>query len=230
MMSIEKLKTKWPIVAGLGGGFVAGLIDIITNEEAAFTFKISRILFKQGVEVNALWPLLVVAIISGFIIWGMETDTRKQAMIQGLSILSILTVITPYKNEGIHGQKLESSSIENSLDQAFHVEFASNISDQMDIVENATIIENKWISSTKPETTWKSFFNNSILVKEKDHNLKSGDRVEIIDCWDTPLRGYRYIKIKYNFKNKIDDGWIWSGKGPEYWFAVKPDKADVCRK
>jgi hypothetical protein len=98
-----------------------------------------------------------------------------------------------------------------------------------EVTANATIIYNEWVSSNRPETNAMSFFTNSIDIQKIPFGngylaLPNGIRVQIIDTYDTSLRGYRYLHIKFYYYNRLWDGWIYSGKKPNYYVNVSLDR------
>lgn len=93
------------------------------------------------------------------------------------------------------------------------------------VAGNATIVSNDWVSSTRPEEGSMTFLNNAVNVQKiqiggSNLSLPPGTKVQVIDSYDTPLRSYRYLHIRFNYYGRVWDGWIYSGKKPNYYACV----------
>lgn len=230
-------KLNYPICfSSIFGGAIAVIIDLLTNDNAAVTLKIHTIFATQfGWKIGGEWVILCIALIPPVICWILDTPSKKEALMTGLSVFAFLNVATPYKG-AIKQEPIPVNSIGLNSQNSFGIFTASsfdqpNKENPIYLASNATIIENDWISSCKPSYSGpmglRSLLNNSInFCPIGDDHLETGDRIRIIEIWDTDLRGYRYVKIQYMRTNKVMIGWIWAGKKPSYWSQVLPDDED----
>ena len=92
---------------------------------------------------------------------------------------------------------------------------------------NAVLNYRKGVSNCKPHYLGlfglTSLINNRIGFCPESYVLPVGKRVQILDCWNTGFRGYRYVKIGYERDGIVKTGWVSSGKAPDYWQSVRPD-------
>lgn len=95
---------------------------------------------------------------------------------------------------------------------------------------NGTILDESTVSSCKP--SYYGFLGLSSLIYNKlhicrtGHILKYGERVKILDTWETWARGYWYAKINYLLDEKIHTGWVQAGWKEYPWGFLQPDKTD----
>jgi len=214
------------------GGFIAVIIDLLTNNNAAITLKIKDVLLRNlEWMINGGWIILGIVVIPAVVCAILETSSKKEGLMTGLSVFAFLNVATPYS--GTIGQETipvsPSVMVNDEVNERF--QFTSYTIDKKtgapQLEANATIIKNEWVSSCKPSYSGvlgiQSLVNNSIDYCPTGDILAPNERVRIIDQWDTNLRSYRYVEVRYLRDGVLKAGWIWSGQGPDFWMFVMPD-------
>ena len=228
-------KFNYPICfSSFFGGAIAVIIDLLSNDNAAVTLKM-RAMFANHFawKIGGEWIILLIAVIPPIVCWILETPSRKEAFMTGLSVFAFLNVTAPYKGENRQEAVPTSPTAFQTEDLSQFSSWRYQVSGktQNRLLSNATIISNDWISSCKPSSSgvagWKSLVNNEINYCPVDDRLKPRERVRIVALFDTSLRGYRYVKVQYERNNRLKSGWIWAGKGPSsYWTQILPDDED----
>jgi hypothetical protein len=200
------------------------------------------------------YGVLFIVLLMGLVIcWIYEPKTKLDAFIRGMSIFALLSLAPPVDvktSQPVNEASTQSpakvspvSSTDNYIrpsadmqemkvwNAAFREPTAGYrwVSLLPQVATNATIIYNEWVSSTQPETGTMSFITNSINIQKLQYAnapvvLAKGTRVQVLATYDTPSRGYRYLHIKFYMYNQVWDGWIYSGKKPDYYINVALDR------
>jgi hypothetical protein len=198
------------------------------------------------------YVLLLLILFMGLIIcWVHEPKTKVDAFFRGMSIFAVLSLAPPV--EETQSQPVSDSSTQinhlpvNSAAKsdlyirpntglqmpvwsASYTEPRNNpyTDTYLQITTNATVRSNDWVSSTRPEEGSMTFLNNAVNIQKiqiggSNLSLPPGTKVQVIDSYDTPLRSYRYLHIRFNYYGRVWDGWIYSGKKPNYYACVSVD-------
>ncbi len=236
------------IIAGWGGAFLASIIDNMTNGSASITAKFLSRFFPDNNElISQLYVALGVGLIGAFICWIYTPKTRPEAFIKGLTIFAILNISNPYPGDG-SAQLPKSNANDISKHTtivfpetqhkqilSFQAGFLNFDQQQKDTISsfkpNATIQKfsaTEWVSDIKPYTTFSSFFNGKIYFRvAKGEVLKENQKVQIIDYYFTPVKEYKYVKIRYqDEKGQYKEGWIKAGKKSEWSYVIPNNTED----
>lgn len=225
--SLTMKSRKWEVLlAGALGAFFAGLGDWLTNKGGSIVAELERLLELPGGEISSL---MLMGLAGATICWVFHPDTKIDGFARGLAILTVIGI--PTKNQITDKQPETSSSYSAPVASdkwlasmaLTDVNLQANPdcpSDGGRFLANATIVQNEWISSTKPEVRWPS---TDIFVTKCGNTLAPGQRVQKLDSYETPLKGFYYIKVRYQENGVTRIGWIYSGRNPNFWQQVKPD-------
>jgi len=231
--------------AGFMGGLILAIVDLSSNDNAAIALKFQAVLVKLelfGLAQNGgAIGVVLVAALGALFCWVWPVRSRGDAFIRGFSVFAILSVGTPFKLTK-EGEKLERpgepAKHESRISLIPEARAQSTTPIETPPAESpdepsATVTINHYgISSCKPHY-WGifglgSFFNNTLEVCKTGHILLKGAKVQILECWDTGLRDYRYARISYVWKDKRNIGWAMTGQGPAYWTNIVPDAASTA--
>lgn len=225
------------MLAGFLGAELIAFGDLAVNNEAAAIIKIQN-LFPNSYYAGLI-AFLLIGVIGAAVCWVFTPKTRMDAFARGFSVFALLN-ITPYQGPpgesqipvsppATNAQPNDSLSLKTAplpREWVMLTAFRQNVPPPQQPYGNATIVSNEWISSCKPSTYPMTFLNNQIKICKVDHVLKPGQRVQLLEFFETGFRGYRYAKIQYQFDGQERTGWIWTGRRPYYWVAVAPDKPE----
>lgn len=251
-ISKENADKCYILLAGVTGTFILLMADLCTANPAIY--KAGNLLSKHlsmspHDDGSINYFVLFIVLLMGLVLcWIHEPKTKVDAFIRGMSIFAVLSLAPPVDlqssqpvNEAaltipakVSPVKSSDSYMRPSLDMqvwntAYTLPHTRNKYLLPQVAANATIIYNEWVSSTRPEPGTMSFITNSINIQKVMHGssplvLPQGTRVQVVDTYDTPMRGYRYLHIKCFYYNTIWDGWIYSGKSPNYYINVAMDR------
>lgn len=237
-------------VAGFLGGACLCIGDLLTNDTAATVLKFQAVIAKYlmpSIQNGGLVGVLVVGALGALFCWIWPVATRGEAFARGFSVFAILAVGTPYS--AIQGEvndprqrvspvaakpaPARTSGFPGLATRAHAAEFLEGAAALKSASgrPNAEVVAHSPVSSCKP-SYWGplglgSLFNNSLKWCQTDHWIAPGSKVEILACWDTGFRHYRYVQVVYAWKGAATVGWISSGKRPDHWRFVRP--ADEAR-
>lgn len=233
--------------AGFMGGLLLAIGDLATNDKAATVLKFQaalKALDLPGVQNAGFVGLCVIGFLGALFCWIWPVASRGDAFVRGFSVFAILSVGTPYKiakdqlpvqrPAELPAQKLQSRTF--SLISEAHAQDTRH-EQTPSILPNAVpatvTIVHTGVSSCKPRY-WGifgigSFINNTLEICETGHTLPIGTKVEILDCWDTGFRSYRYVKISYTWEGGRKIGWAITGQAPAYWSYIVPETSALSR-
>jgi hypothetical protein len=233
-----------------GGGAVALCVaDLLTNAQAATLLKLgaagAKFIGEYSPNLHILGLLLTV-LIAVFLVWLRRPTSRESAFLLGVSSFTVLSIGAPYsslQNEqgtaqpgAEHslpaGQPLPKGNASSLLDLfigSAHAQPAPSPAPAAPPGPNATVIwKEVGISSCKPEYLGpfglKSFFTNTLRFCAGAERLRYPERVEVLGCWTSGLRNYRYVEVAYERNGTRRTGWIPDGQLPSVWVSVRPDK------
>lgn len=230
---VMKVAKFWEVLlAGGIGAFVASITDMFTNQgESGIAELTKRIhLGSEGVA------LLLLVVLGVAICWVFRPATKLDGFARGLAILTIIGISSKNNlaDEGLSTQQLSlnpTQKVEQPLLASLtwidihKLYFAPCPIGSGAFVPNATVIDNEWISSTKPETKWHSL---DIFTTHCDNVLKEGQQIQLIDSFETSFMGYYYVQVKYqDSKKTLRTGWIYSGRSPNHFQKIKPDNSKL---
>ena len=161
--------------------------------------------------------------------WVDKPGKKSDAFARGVGIIGIIAATFQLPAT----EKVNSTDPNNFLDESNNttnkteavdtysspdeVQFlnANYIETEFQADNNATIIDNNWISSCAPSYSGflglGSFFTKKINVRRNGDSLASGERIKVLGRWETNWSGFRYLKIQYD-RNGLKTGWIYVGK------------------
>lgn len=224
-----KIAKMWEVLlAGGIGALIAGFTDLFTNQGSSGVAELSR---KIGLGGDGISLMLLVLVGIG-ICWVFRPATKLDGFARGLAVLTLIGITSKNNiaDEGPQTQQVESSINTQQVDQPLlaSIEWI-DISYNTDFVPcpeasgafkpNATIINNSWISSTKPST---KALNSNIFTTACGNVLSKGQKVQLAGYYETSFQGYYYVQIKYMDGNTLRTGWVYSGRSPNHFQQVKP--------
>ena len=226
---VVKVAKIWEVLlAGGIGAFVASIADMFTNQGESGVAELTKRI-HLGSEGLALLLLVVLGVA---ICWVVRPATKLDGFARGLAILTIIGISSKNNlaDEGLSTQQL-SLKHTKKIDQPLFasltwVDIHKPNYDPCPIGSgafepNATVLNNEWISSTKPKTKW---YSSDIFTTQCDNILKEGQHIQLIDYFETSFMGYYYVQVKYqDSKNTLRTGWIYSGRSPNHFQKIKPD-------
>lgn len=229
-----KIAKMWEVLlAGGIGAFIAGFTDLFTNQGSSGVAELSRKIALGGDSISLL---LLVALGVG-ICWVFRPATKLDGFARGLAILTLIGITSKNNmaDEGPPTQQLESSIKTQQIDQpllasidwmniTYDSDFAPCPKSSGTFNPNATVANNSWISSTKPET---KAFSTNIFTTNCDNSLKQGQKIQLVGYYETTFKGYYYVQINYMDVNTLRTGWIYSGRSPNHFQQVKPFNANL---
>lgn len=235
---------SWAIVlSGAFGGFLAAIIDNLSNGDASITVKLmSRYFDGFNNPMTQVTVAILVGVVGGIICWIYTPNSKPDGFMRGLTIFTALNLISPYGGNSTdnHGasstdtDKINKYTGPQQVNEASLIPALIQIPSSQDFNPNATITEfesTEWVSSIKPYTTLGSIFSGSIYYREIDgETLSKGQQVEIVDTYITPFREFKYVKIRYKDKSEaLKEGWIKAGEESK-WRYVKPAGQESSKK
>jgi hypothetical protein len=232
---------KSTYLAGLAGSLVALIASIALGNGDAIqnTAEKMRTLFQMsdGARLSITIVLMVIIVVLGIVVcWVYSPPNKADAFVRGCSTLVLLS-LSP---NTAHNNQIPVSTM-NNHSPGYHVtetpSFSSTHKDVSPIkavsliyldseIEqgyspNAKVIYNEWISTCKPSTGLGSFFFNTITICKNNDKLNKDEEIQVLnDYYDTPVKSYRYLHIRYLRGNAVKEGWIYSGKKPDYYSNV----------
>lgn len=229
-----KIAKMWEVLlAGGIGAFIAGFTDLFTNQGSSGVAELSRKINLGGDGIS----LLILMALGVGICWVFRPATKLDGFARGLAILTLIGITSKNNiaDEGPSTQPLDALNFNQKIEQPFlaslewinisHVpEFAPCPEAKGSFNPNATVANNSWISSTKPET---KALNANIFTTNCDNSLKQGQKIQLVGYYETTFKGYYYVQINYMDVNTLRTGWIYSGRSPNHFQQVKPFNANL---
>lgn len=227
--AIFKIAKMWEVLlAGGIGAFIAGFTDLFTNQGSSGVAELSRKINLGGDGIS----LLILMALGVGICWVFRPATKLDGFARGLAILTLIGITSKNNiaDEGPPTQQLESSIKAQQVDQpllasiewihvTYNTDFVPCPKATGTFNPNATVANNSWISSTKPET---KALNANIFTTNCDNILKQGQKIQLVGFYETTFKGYYYVQIKYKDGSTLRTGWIYSGRSPNHFQQVKP--------
>ena len=224
------------LAGGLGALFL-GFGDLLNNDTAATVLKIGAMIKRHvypGIESGGSIGLCLLVLFGVCVCWIYQPKTRIDAFARGLSVFALLTVATPYQAAGLEQPTFVERTASLFEPASAHAQQREEHGDRETTTTaterlqktNATIKKAVTLSSCKPKYSGifalGSLINNTMEYCPGD-KLKPGTRVLLLEHWDSGLRNYRYVKIRYRLGDEVRSGWLLAGKKPNYWLYITPD-------
>lgn len=214
--------------------------DLATNDTAATVLKINGAVKRLFPEFGSGGYVALVIMIAGalFLAWLRNPKNKTESFALGMSVFTALIVISPYKElrkEAEAQQQPQPSASKRVAEADFSIISEAYAQDGADpaykyvvSASNASIRKDVGVSSCKPyyegPLGLSSWINNRVGFCDEPYELKSGMRAQVLECWDTGFRNYRYVKLGYEIASKSKTGWVPDGRVPDVWIYVHPDK------
>ncbi len=224
----------WEILTAAGfGAFLAGITDWITNKGDSIVSNFAKILPFFKSESLALFGLVILGL---GISWVFKPVTKVDGFVRGLAILTLIGIPSnnilpddePTIQEKVVSNYKEEAPLIASLnwtDLSINQSNPDCLPAEGPFKPNAFVDENDWVSSSKPET---KIFNADIFVNKCGNALKKGQEVQIINYFETSIKGYYYVQVKFlDNRKKLLKGWIYSGRNPNYWQKIQPMSSHI---
>lgn len=233
-------------VAGFLGGLVLAIGDLASNDTSSTALKLSAVIQRIIPDLvnGGLIGLLLVAGLGAVFCWVWPVESKGDAFARGFSVFAVLTVGTPFKvvQNDLPRQKLSevsaaSQKVSNLGFVATAIAAEGNDSEPVPNVPadapTALVQVTQDISSCRPKY-WGLFglgslINNSLEGCATGHFVTPGTKVQILGCWDSGFRGYRYLQIAYTWSQEQRVGWALSGRAPTYWQFIAPEPSSFSR-
>jgi len=189
---------------------------------------------------------------SPFLVWLRSPTTRENAFLLGMSVFTVFTIAASYsklkdspgmRQPGTEGSVIGSPQVATGPDQIDWLFFVKSaharpshaegvqapVAAPESVHPNGTVIwKEVGVSSCKPEYLGPfgltSLFSNRLRFCKEPYMLKYPQRIEVLECWTSGLRNYRYVHVAYEREGAIKTGWIPDGQIPRVWTAVRMDK------
>jgi hypothetical protein len=234
-------------IAAVGGAIALCVTDLVTNAQAATLLKLGaagEMFFGSHSPGLHMLGLLLTLGVAAFLVWLRQPTSRESAFLLGVSTFTVLSIGAPYSalqnkpgtaqpgaDISVPEARITPNGNETSLLDLF---VGSVYAAQAEVpspppaVAYATVVwKEVAISSCKPEYLGPlgltSFFTNRLRFCAGPERLKYPERVEVLDCWTSGLRNYRYVEVAYERGGVRKTGWIPDGQVPKVWVSVRPD-------
>lgn len=216
------------------GAFVVALADLmstIDDTSKSLVLKLSTVLVQWmfvPISVRGIGAIVVLMAIAVGVCWVTPPRSLGDAFARGLAVFALLTVVPGHPGSTPSPTVANGEMIVNSaFAQENNIELAVAT-----VLPGANAVEVQGdfpISSCKPSVSGflglGSFINNTINMCPVPDKLSAGDRVKILNVWETQICRYRYARIEYLQGGQIKTGWTIAGQGDgdAKWKDIRPD-------
>ncbi len=224
------------MAAGAIGAFAAGIGNHLAGQDVSIAGKIAAAFHISGLEIAVI---LGIAVFGALLCWVHSPATKIDGFARGLAVLALFSLAPA--TEGMDSSQQppvdtgQSASGDTSqrgpLTASLHwMVFSSDKGDcppsSGTFMPNARVVSNEWLSATEPTTR---FFSPKIYIEQCGSTLKPGQEVELLNSIETSFSGYYYVLVRYidPSDNQLRQGWIWSGRRPNYWQGVSPTQKGI---
>jgi hypothetical protein len=234
---MNKPPKLWEVMAaGAIGAFAAAIGNHLAGQDVSIAAKLAVAFNLSGVEIAVI---LGIAVFGALLCWVHSPASKIDGFARGLAVLALFSLAPA--TEGIDSSQqppedTSSSSVVDTLQRgpltaSLHwMAFSSDkggcpVSTGI-FRPNARVVSNEWLSETEPTTR---FFSPKIYIEQCGNTLKAGQEVELLNSIETSFSGYYYVLVRYidPADNQLRQGWIWSGRRPNYWQGVSPTQKGI---
>ncbi|MCF8276768.1 MAG: hypothetical protein K9J17_08545 [Flavobacteriales bacterium] len=238
--------TMWAAIAGT---LVVMFMDLANPFAGSVCRQYAYRLFEnlELIHMSGFLKIATFAVFISFIgaitSWVESPRTRSDAFARGMSVMALMSL---GPKDSIDQQLTEAtSSFKHEILQSYNqqpryssvfsaglifpgVPIESSVKSKLSKPQetkfrpNASIEQNNWISESKPSYSLFSLFTNEIEIHKVGYSFNKGDSIEVIRGteFETPLRKYRYVQVRYLSKDgEVMSGWIYAGRGS--WQNIK---------
>ena len=231
----QESKLSLPISAWCAGAFGAFILcvgDLASRNSSSTVRNVEAVVkeFTAQSSYSGYFAVMLIVLLGVGLCWVFEVKSKGEGLTRGMSVFAVLAMLSAYGSEQPRQGSIKIYSVPAAVfyAEATQKESQTDVLGQVFPQANATIGDNEWVSSCKPNYDGlvrriTAFFNNVIYTCDVGYRLTPGQRVRIIEFWDTAVRGYRYARVQYLHTGQVHDGWVPAGRSPDFWFYIQPD-------
>lgn len=232
-MPIESRAKLWEVMtAGAIGSFTSAIGNHLAGQDVSISAKIASAFNLNGVEIVVI---LCIAVFGALLCWVHSPASKIDGFSRGLAVLALFSLAPATETgsdasqpsvEDTASSSNEDTLVRGPLTASLTWGYFASEEDECPVSDgvfnpNARIISNEWLSATEPSIR---LFSSKIFVEKCGNALSIGQEVELLNSIETSFSGYYYVLVRYidPADGQQRQGWIWSGRKPNYWQGVKP--------